>query len=368
MPLRNQNLETAELLCTVISNAPVVLFALDADGVFTLSEGRGLDALGLRPGEVVGKSVFDVYVEYPRVLECCRRALKGETLSCTMSVQGLTFETNFSPRLDWGGKVTGLLGVATDVTKAYRASAAKDEFLSVISHELRTPLSSATGWAWLMRAGELTSPESTKALDTICRNLEDIKRLIGELRDASEGATGRLRLTPKPMDLGAAIREAAKALAAAAEAKELTLSVQAPTLRALADKERIRQIAWILLSNAVKFSPKGGDVEIRLERRDEGVSLTVTDQGPGLPTSLRGQIFDLARFPADDMPSHGRGLGLGLSIARRLAELHGGGIEFADAPGGGTVFTVRLPLSTNRARPSQKRGSVPSIRRKKGTP
>jgi PAS domain S-box-containing protein len=345
MPVKAEHATPAELLRAVVANAPIVLFAFDKDGIFTLSEGRALEALGLKPGEVVGKSVFDVYKDNPLILDACRRALKGETLTNIVPVQDMAFETRYTPRLDWGGKVTGVLGVATDVTEAYRSMLSKDEFLSVISHELRTPLSSATGWAYMLREGELDAAQSQTAVQTIVRNLEDMKRLIAELRDASHSATGALRLKPKRTDLGAAVREAVKSLAAAAEAKHHKLRVAAPALEAIADKARVRQLAWILISNAVKFSPKNAEISVTLARRGDEAVLTVSDEGPGLPVSLRHQVFDLTRLPALEGPARGRGLGLGLSIARRLAELHGGTISFDDTSGRGTVFTVRLPLA-----------------------
>lgn len=346
MPLRDAVPDTSpvELLKAVVDNAPIVLFAFDLDGMFTLSEGRGLVALGLKPGEAVGKSIFDLYKDAPLILDACRRALKGETVTHIAPLQGLTFETRYAPRLDWGGKVTGVLGVATDVSEAYRCLLSKDEFLSVISHELRTPLSSASGWAWMMREGELSPDETAKALETVCRNLDDLKRLIGELRDASNAATGQLTLKIKSCDLGAAVREAAQSLASAAQAKGQTLEISAPVLKGGADKARVRQIAWILLSNAVKYAPKASTIAARLERDGDDAVLSVRDAGPGLPPSLRDQVFDLTRLPAADLPPRGRGLGLGLSIARRLVELHGGAIGFSDAAEGGVVFTVRLPV------------------------
>lgn len=334
-----------ELLMAVVRSAPIVLFAVDPEGRFTLSEGRALDALGLKPGEVIGKSIFDVYAGHPPILDAYRRALKGETVTSVASVQGLMFEARYAPQLDWGGKVTGVLGVATDVTEPYRCLLSKDEFLSVISHELRTPLSSAAGWAALLREGELNPAETEKALEVVCRNLADIKRLIGELRDVSSAATGRLALKIKPCDLGAAVREAAKSVAGAAEAKEQTLEVSAPALKGRADKARVRQIAWILLSNAIKYSPKGAAVRARLERLGDEAVLTVSDQGPGVPAGLRASLFDLGRPPAADAPARGRGLGLGLALARRLAELHGGTVGFSDADGKGSDFTVALPLA-----------------------
>lgn len=360
MPARNStSLDSKALLEVVVGNAPIVLFAFDLDGIFTLSEGRGLDILGLKPGEVVGKSVFDIYQGYPLILDACRRALKGETVTHIVPVQGFAFETRYAPQLDWGGKVTGVLGVATDVTETYNCILMKDDFLSIISHELRTPLSSALGWAWMLREGELNPAESQKALDITFRNLEDIKRLLQELRDASHSATGRLVLNTKVCDLGAALNEAVKSLASAALAKKQTFVISAPALKGNVDKVRIRQIAWILLSNALKYSPKGAIISACLERRGEDAVLSVSDMGPGLPLSLRNQIFDMTRIPAADMPARGRGLGLGLAIARRLVELHGGDISFADIAEGGTVFTVRLPLTANKASHSKRRRKKP---------
>ncbi|MBI2387722.1 MAG: PAS domain-containing sensor histidine kinase [Elusimicrobia bacterium] len=337
-----------ELLMAVVRNAPIVLFAVDPDGYFTLSEGRGLDALGLEPGEVVGKSIFDVYKAHPLILDAYRRALKGETVATVVPLQGLVFEARYAPQLDWGGKVTGVLGVATDVTEPYRCILSKDEFLSVISHELRTPLSSAAGWAAMMREGELDPAETEKALEVVCRNLGDMKRLIGELRDASSAATGRLSLKIKSCDLGAALRDAAASLASAALAKGQTLEVAAPALKGPADKARVRQIAWILLSNAVKYSPNGAVIKASLERRGDAAVLSVSDAGPGVPPELRSSLFDLGRQPAADQSTRGRGLGLGLAIARRLAELHGGTVAFEDGTRGGSVFTVVLPLAAGK--------------------
>ncbi len=342
MPSRSPA-DAAELLKLVVENAPIVVFALDADGIFTLSQGRGLDALGLKPGEVDGRSVFEMYKDHPLILDACRRVLKGETLNSVSPVNGLVFETRYTPLLDWGGKVTGALGVSTDVTAAYHAALAKDEFLSVISHELRTPLTSAVGWAWMLKEGELGPAETDKAVATVCRNLDELKRLVAEVRVASHAATGRLALKRKPCDLAAAVRAAARSLAPAAEAKRLTVGVTAPALRGVADSARVRQIAWILLSNAVRHSPAGSSIGAHLGKAGNEAVLTVSDSGPGLPPSMRSQVFDMARRPGEDQPARTRGRGLGLAVARRLAELHGGSISLEDGEGGAS-FTVRLPL------------------------
>jgi PAS domain S-box-containing protein len=333
-----------ELLRAVAADAPIVLFALDEEGKFTLSTGRGLDALGLSPGEVVGRSVFEVYSEEPAVLEACRRALSGETLTGTLVVGGAAFETRYTPLLDWGGKVVGVVGVATDVTEAYRGVLARDEFLSVLTHELRTPLASALGWAHMLRDEELDAAETRQAVETITRNLDELKTLISSLREAAQAASGRLSLRLSAFDLGAAVKEAAKSLKPAADARAVALKVEAPPLKIRGDRSRLRQVAWALISNAVKFSPKGESVSVRLERSGRDALLTVADRGPGLPESLRRSVFDLPRLPAADAPQRARGLGLGLPMARRLVELHGGAVSVVSESGRGAVFTVRLPL------------------------
>ncbi len=345
--------DPAELLHAVVASAPIVLFAFDADGTFTLSEGRGLDALGLKPGQSVGRSVFELYADNPVVIDCCRRALKGESLTAIVPVGPITFETRYFPQLDWGGKVVGVVGIATDVSETYRSAMAKDELLSTICHELRTPLASASGWTALMKEGNLNAAEARKALETTVRNLGEIKGMIAQLRDATLVSTGKLTLKLKTCDLASAVREAAKALASAAEAKNVSVRIDAPALKASVDKARVRQIAWNLLSNAVKFSHKGGTVEARLFKEGADAVLVVSDRGPGLHPELIGQVFDLPRSPITDAPPRARGLGLGLAVSRRLAELHGGSLSADSEPGRGASFTLRMPL---RAPSSRRKG------------
>ena len=109
-PSSTSSSNPVELLMAVVRNAPIVLFSVDPDGIFTLSEGRALDALGLKPGEVVGKSIFELYKAHPAILDACRRALKGETVTQTVALQGLVFEARYAPQLDWGGRITGVNG------------------------------------------------------------------------------------------------------------------------------------------------------------------------------------------------------------------------------------------------------------------
>lgn len=331
-----------ELLCDVVASAPIILFAVDAEGVFTLSQGRGLDALGLAPGAVVGKSVFEVYADHPQVVANMRRALKGENFTDVVPLGDFLYETRYSPLLDWGGKVVGAAGVCMDVSQAHAAALAKDEYLSQVAHELRTPLTTASGWSWLLTQGELSDDEIGHAHQAIGRSVEDLRRLLAEIRDMAAASEGRLRLSTKPVDLGALLREAADNLAPAAAAKELKVTLVAPRVAALGDPTRLRQAFWHLLSNAVKFSPVGGAVRAELVSRPDAVTLTVSDEGPGIRPELRGQLFDRVRSVTGERAARPRGLGLGLAVARAVVELHGGAITCLEG-GRGAVFRLTFP-------------------------
>ncbi|MDX6768333.1 MAG: ATP-binding protein, partial [Elusimicrobiota bacterium] len=339
-----------ELLCEVVSGAPLILFAMDAAGVFTLAEGRGLEALGVKPGEHVGQSVYDLYADQPLVLESVRRALQGERFTVVVPLGDFLFETRYAPLLDWGGKVTGVAGVAVDVSLHHAAALAKEEFLSQLAHELRTPLTTASGWAWLLVNGELAGDEVRHAHEAVARSVEDLRRMLSEIRDMAAASEGRLRLEPAPVDLGALLREAADSLRTAAEAKGLKVALEAPRLPGVGDPARLRQAFWHLLSNAVKFSPPGGAVSAALAARDRFAVLTVSDEGPGIDPALRAQLFDRARTGAGERRARPRGLGLGLAVVRALAELHGGDVSIEDA-GPGARFVLRLPLPARAPAP-----------------
>lgn len=332
-----------EVLCDVVASAPLILFAVDEKGLFTLSEGRGLDALGLKPGEVVGRSVFDVYAQQPQVLENMRRVLKGESFTAVVPLGDFLYETRYAPLLDWGGKVVGAAGVSTDVSLSHAAALAKDDYLSQLAHELRTPLTTASGWAWLLTQGELSPEELGHAHTAIARSVEELRRMLSEIRDMAAASEGRLRLEPRATDLGALLREAADTLRPAAEAKGLRLTLTAPVVPATGDPARLRQAYWHLLSNAVKFSPSGGEVRAELAARAGAAVLTVCDEGPGVEPRLKGQLFDRARTWTPERASRPRGLGLGLAVVRAVAELHGGSAACEESPRGAR-FILSLPL------------------------
>ena len=228
---------------------------------------------------------------------------------------------------------------------AEAATRHKDDFISVVSHELRTPLSAILGWARLLATKALDPPTTLTALNTIERNAILQKRLIEDLLDLEGIASGRLYLHLAPVDLAEVVVETCTALRPAAEAKQVSVIVlpHGEVPRVLGDGLRLRQVVSNLMSNAVKFSPKGGHVAVRLQARDDSeIILTMTDDGPGVPDAFLPHVFE--RFSQAGRGDDARaGVGLGLYIVKQLVEAHGGTVVAEHAPGHGAAFTVRLP-------------------------
>jgi signal transduction histidine kinase len=236
--------------------------------------------------------------------------------------------------------------------EAEEANRLKDEFLATLSHELRTPLNAIVGWTTILRSRPGDPALTGRAVSVIERNARSLKQLIEDILDVSRVVTGKLRLAIAPMDLCAVVEAALESVRPSAEAKQIALAVDCPPAAGAmdGDADRVHQIVWNLLSNAVKFTPEGGHVTVRARRDDAHVQLEVADTGVGIEEEFLPYIFD--RFRQADSSStrrHG-GLGLGLAIARHLAELHGGTVQArSPGPGQGTTFTVRLPARAARA-------------------
>jgi PAS domain S-box-containing protein len=230
---------------------------------------------------------------------------------------------------------------------AEEANRAKDEFLATVSHELRTPLNAIVGWSHMLRHNKFDESTTSRAMETIERNAKSQARLIEDILDVSRIITGKLRLDVHPIELETVIEAAIDAVRPAADAKEIRLeTILDPRAGPVSgDPNRLQQVVWNLASNAVKFTPRGGRVQVRLERANSQLEIIVSDTGQGISAEILPYIFD--RFRQGDSTStrmHG-GLGLGLAIVRHLVELHGGTVH-ASSPGTGegATFTVKLPL------------------------
>ena len=230
--------------------------------------------------------------------------------------------------------------------QAEEASRLKQEFLATDSHELRTPLNAVVGWSRLLRTGQLDADGRAHAVEVIERNAAAQRQIIEDLLDVSRIVTGKLRLSTQPVDLLLVIHAAIDAVRPAAEAKEIEIvtHVGAPDSIVKADVERLEQVFWNLLANAVKFTPPNGVIDVYLERHETLAEIRIEDSGPGVPADFLPHIFE--RFSQADSSStrkHG-GLGLGLAIVRHLVELHGGTVSAANGgERGGAVLIVRLP-------------------------
>jgi signal transduction histidine kinase/ActR/RegA family two-component response regulator len=243
---------------------------------------------------------------------------------------------------------------------AEESSRLKDELLAVISHELRAPLTSILGWTRMLRAGGMDEASVARALSTIERSVSTQARLIGDLLDASRIAAGMLHLELVPVDLMSIIEAAVDSVRPSIEEKRLRLQmVLEPWVGPFnGDLERLRQVVWNLLTNAIKFTPAGGLIEVRLERLEDKALLIVSDTGQGISPEFLPHIFDQFRqASATSAPKLG-GLGLGLTIVKRIVELHGGAIyPYSRGPGMGTDFMVTLPLAVV---PQDGPGAIPA--------
>lgn len=235
------------------------------------------------------------------------------------------------------------------------ASRLKDEFLATISHELRTPLNAVLGWVHLLRTGKLDTVTAARGLDSIDRNVRLQAQLTSDLLDVSKALTGKLQLDCRSSSLDEAARQAVGAVMPAATAKGVRVEPTFPPggVTVHGDLARLRQIAWQLLANAIKFTPRDGIVELTVDAFGQDARLIVRDSGSGIAPEFLPRIFE--RFTqADPSPSRSAGgLGVGLALVRELVELHGGDIEATNrADGRGAIFIVRFPLQAFQAAPA----------------
>jgi len=249
--------------------------------------------------------------------------------------------------------------------RAEQASMTKDHFLATVSHELRTPLNVILGWAVVLREREL-APEVQRALTVIERNARAQARLIEDVLDLSRISSGKLSLSLASVNVGEAVRAAALALRPAAEAKGITLTVDVADADALltisADADRLQQILWNLLSNALKFTPKAGSIVVFAARVGSEVQIQVSDSGEGIDAAVLPHVFEPFRQADSSTTRRHGGLGLGLSLVRQIAAAHGGTVEAASQGAGrGATFLVRLPAraATEAVKPSRPRKATP---------
>ena len=311
--------------------------AAEAAAIFAAGKG------GSSRFRLLHRDGHDVWVEARSIVVCDENGpigMRGVTMDITAAVKA---EKERAELLDRESHARA---------QAEEASRLKEEFLATVSHELRTPLNAVVGWSRLLRSGQLGVDDSMHAVEVIERNAAAQRQIIEDLLDVSRIITGKLRINTQPVDLLLIIHAAIDAVRPAAEAKEIRISthVEAPDSIVRADSERLQQVLWNLLANAVKFTPAGGTVDLYLEQHGSLAEIRIEDSGPGVPAEFLPRIFE--RFSQADGSSTRKygGLGLGLAIVRHLVELHGGTVSARNREEGGAVLTVSLPVIVSRER------------------
>jgi PAS domain S-box-containing protein len=350
---------------TLLEQVPATVnFFRGPDLVFEFAHPRTLESLGMR--DVVGKPLLEAMPEQrgrpyqarlKHVYDSGRAISETETL-VRIEVDGQMVDTFwdalFLPVRDASGAIEGVMSFELDVTARVRArealermNRAKDEFLATMSHELRTPLNAISGWTTLLRRDPSDMKQVAHGLEIIERNAKTQTRIINDLLDVSRIVSGKLQLTMTRTEVSPVVHAAAEVVRPAAEGKgvRLVIDVDPEIGETVADADRVQQIIWNLLINAVRFTPRGGRISVTADRDDSAIVIRVTDTGVGIARENLRHIFERFRqIDSSTTRTHG-GLGLGLAIVRHLVEAHGGTVEAdSEGLGHGAAFTVRLPV------------------------
>lgn len=368
----------ARIFDTTLSSITDFAYILDRDGRFLFANPPLLKLWGLSLDEAVGKDFFDL--KYPDDLAARLQqqvqavyrtgdVIRDETPYVSPAGVAGHYEYIFSPVRAADGSVEVVAGSTRDITsrkraeherevllaseraaraEAERAGRMKDEFLATLSHELRTPLNAILGWSQILRGkGGATGDDLAEGLATIERNARAQTQIIEDLLDMSRIISGKVRLEVQRIDLAAVVQAGIDTVRPAANAKDIRVQAVLGSSAGpvSGDPNRLHQVVWNLLTNAVKFTPKGGRVQVLLEQVESHVQVSVIDTGEGISPEFLPHVFDRFRqADASTTRRHG-GLGLGLSIVKQLVELHGGSVRVTSAGvGRGTTFTVSLPL------------------------
>jgi len=255
--------------------------------------------------------------------------------------------------------------LSQSIANLEKANRMKDEFLATVSHELLTPLTSAAGWIKLMRLGKLSPRQVEQAIEVIDRNLTAQRDLVEDLLNVARVLSGKLTINPQPVSLGPIIQQTIDSLQLSIDAKQLSIELDLDSNidKVKVDPVRFQQIVWNLLTNAVKFTPRGGSIRVQSKRGDAQAMLSVSDTGEGISREFLPYVFDRFRQADSGRPGRQSGLGLGLSIVRHLVELHGGTVSAnSRGPGQGSTFSVSIPMPPRYSGPRMnRRASVPFV-------
>lgn len=347
---------------TVITNSEAIIFILDEEGVFTLSEGKGLKALGLKPGEVVGASVFDLYKDNEDILDAVAKALEGTSSKLIIQVGNLHYDTFYSPYRCPTGKCIGVIGLSVDITerikkeeelelakkKAEEADHLKSAFLANVSHEIRTPMNAILGFSSLLAGDKLSVEEKKTYAQVVQSKGDELLQMLTDLIDISKIEAGIISVIRAPINVNKLLAEyitfaKQELVTRKIHDVEIIQSIPAQVVRISSDEAKVRQILNNLLVNAIKFT-KEGSIEIGFGLEEKQLVIYVRDTGIGISPEQHEVIFDRFSQLDNDYSHTTGGTGLGLYVSKTLIKLLDGQIWLESSPGKGSTFYFSLPL------------------------
>ena len=366
---------------TIVESVPTPLMVLDADLQVNTANRALYETFQVSSSETVQDSVFELATGPWNTPEL--RSILEDILVNNVELNNFEIEQNFGRlgrktlllnacKVKPEDRVSMILLSLEDITdrkrfetersqllqqeqsarqQAEKANRAKDEFLANLSHELRNPLTPILAWSQMLRSGKLKEAETNRALEVIERSARAQAQLIEDLLDISRITNGKLKLTTRWIDLRLVVQASLEGVQFSASAKNIQIVSHLSSVTVLADIDRLQQVLWNILSNAIKFTSAGGRVEIAMQTIEDYAEVRVTDTGKGIGPELLPHIFDRFRQGDSSSTKTNQGLGLGLAIVYHLVQLHGGTVQ-GDSPGDGqgTTITLRLPL---RASPQE---------------
>jgi PAS domain S-box-containing protein len=371
-----------EHLAAIVESSDDIIASKTLDGVIT-SWNRGAEqTLGYTADEVIGRHVSmlmppELIEDMPRILDRIRRGEKVDHYQTRRRRKdGMILDVSLtvSPIRDASGRVIGASKIGRDITheklmeaERKESERRKDEFLAMLAHELRNPLSAISGAAQLLGNLE-TEAELEWAKDVVLRQVRHLARLIDDLLDVSRISRGKIGLRKEPIDLSPVVAGAVEAVRPLLEERkhELNVSLTNGGLRLEADPLRLEQILVNLLTNAAKYTDAGGKIALTARQEGTDVVIRVRDTGMGITPELLPRVFDLFAQGDRTMARSEGGLGIGLTLVQKLAEMHGGSVAAAsEGPGRGSEFTVRLPALVGPAgRKPEPRETLPRVARR----
>ena len=359
----------ARHLASIVESSDDAIVSKDLNGIVQTWNPAAARMFGYAPDEIIGHSIrriipADRQGEEDEVLGSLRRgeSVKHfETIRQRKDGSLVEISLTVSPVRAADGRIIGASKIARDISDQRRlaraaeeANRVKDEFLAMLSHELRTPLNAVLGYTRMLRVGGMAGERRDHAIDVIERNAQVLSQLVSDVLDVSTIVTGKVRLNVGVCDVTGAVRAAVEVVAPSAQSKRLTFDVEdaGSPLLVNCDRDRIQQVLWNVLANAVKFTPEGGRVKVTMARDPRHAKIVVADTGIGIAGGDLPYIFRQF-WQGERQPGAKAGLGLGLALARHFTELHGGSIDAeSQGLGHGATFTIRLPLARSDAPPA----------------